>query len=188
MNALMHLANPFAFGAVDVRTAISPEGQVWFCAKDVCNALGLTWSGRGNTLKSIPDPWQGVAYLETPGGVQEAVFVSEPAVYKLAFRSNKPEAERFTHWVCAEVLPAIRRQGFYGRISARERIACSRQISALVERLVRTRDALARAVLLHELRDLCNAVGNPMPDIALLGCDPDQRPLPLAMTREVRHA
>ena len=39
--------------------------------------------------------------------------ISEPAVYKLAFRSNKPEADAFTNWVASEVLPAIRKTGKY---------------------------------------------------------------------------
>lgn len=185
MNALMHLANPFTFGSVGIRTAIGPDGQVWFAARDVCDALDIAWKGVSGSLRSIPDHWQGVCYLQTPGGIQQAVFVTESAVYKLAFRSNKPEAERFTDWVCGEVLPAIRRQGYYGRLSARERLACSRQIGALVERLVRTRDALARTVLLHELRDLCNAVGHPLPDVSLLGRDPDQMALPFG-SQEVR--
>jgi hypothetical protein len=34
-------------------------------------------------------------------------------VYKLAFRSNKPEADAFTNWVASEVLPAIRKTGGY---------------------------------------------------------------------------
>ena len=40
-------------------------------------------------------------------------MLSEPAVYKLAFRSNKPEADAFTNWVASEVLPAIRKTGKY---------------------------------------------------------------------------
>lgn len=41
------------------------------------------------------------------------IFISEPAVYKLAFRSNKPEADAFTNWVASEVLPSIRKSGKY---------------------------------------------------------------------------
>lgn len=44
---------------------------------------------------------------------RDLVFISEPAVYKLAFRSNKPEADVFTNWVASEVLPAIRKGGEY---------------------------------------------------------------------------
>lgn len=44
---------------------------------------------------------------------QSLKVISEPAVYKLAFRSNKPEADEFTNWVASEVLPAIRKTGGY---------------------------------------------------------------------------
>jgi len=40
-------------------------------------------------------------------------FLTESGVYKLAFRSNKEEAERFTDWVTDEVLPTIRKTGGY---------------------------------------------------------------------------
>jgi BRO family, N-terminal domain len=44
---------------------------------------------------------------------QELVVITEAAVYKLAFRSNKPEADAFTDWVADEVLPSIRKTGCY---------------------------------------------------------------------------
>lgn len=44
---------------------------------------------------------------------RDLVIISEPAVYKLAFRSNKSEADAFTNWVVSEVLPAIRKSGRY---------------------------------------------------------------------------
>ena len=40
------------------------------------------------------------------------VFVSEEAVYNLAFRSNKPEAKLFTIWV-SRVLKELRVKGYY---------------------------------------------------------------------------
>lgn len=40
-------------------------------------------------------------------------FLTESGVYKLAFRSDKPEAERFTNWVTDTVLPQIRKTGGY---------------------------------------------------------------------------
>jgi len=40
-------------------------------------------------------------------------FFTESGVYKLAFRSDKPEAERFTNWVTDTVLPQIRKTGGY---------------------------------------------------------------------------
>lgn len=34
-------------------------------------------------------------------------FLTESGVYKLIFKSRKPEAERFSNWVTDEVLPSI---------------------------------------------------------------------------------
>ena len=40
-------------------------------------------------------------------------FLTESGVYKLAFKSNKKEAENFTDWISDEVLPSIRKTGNY---------------------------------------------------------------------------
>lgn len=40
-------------------------------------------------------------------------FITESGVYKLVFKSRKPNAEAFTDWVTDEVLPAIRKTGSY---------------------------------------------------------------------------
>lgn len=45
-------------------------------------------------------------------------FLTESGVYKLIFKSDKKEAEKFQDWVADEVLPNIRRTGGY--ISANE--------------------------------------------------------------------
>lgn len=40
-------------------------------------------------------------------------FLTEAGVYKLVFKSRKPEAEKFTDWIAEEVLPSIRKTGGY---------------------------------------------------------------------------
>ena len=40
-------------------------------------------------------------------------FLTDSGVYKLVFKSRKPNAERFTDWVTDEVLPSIRKHGMY---------------------------------------------------------------------------
>jgi len=44
---------------------------------------------------------------------QEFIIINEYALYKLAFRSHKKEADTFTNWVASEVLPQIRQKGYY---------------------------------------------------------------------------
>jgi len=40
-------------------------------------------------------------------------FLTESGVYKLVFKSRKPNAEKFTDWIADEVLPSIRKHGMY---------------------------------------------------------------------------
>jgi prophage antirepressor-like protein len=110
----------FYFQEKTVRTLTMQDGSFWFVAKDVCDVLDIAWFGH-KTLASIPESWKGVGKLPTPssednrgGGEQQLILITEPAVYKLAFRSNKPAADDFTNWVASEVLPAIRKTGRYG--------------------------------------------------------------------------
>lgn len=109
----------FNFGATQIRTLTDDQGQAWFAAVDVCKSLEIKWQG-AKTLARIKDEWRGVGKFPTPssedgrgGGEQEIIIINEPAVYKLAFRSHKEEAERFTDWLAGEVLPAIRKTGRY---------------------------------------------------------------------------
>lgn len=101
---------------VSIRTEVI-NNEPWFVAKDVAMALDIDWSGK--TLKSIPEEWKGMGNLPTPssgtrgGGTQQVTLINESAMYKLAFRSNKPEADRFVNWIAGEVLPSIRRTGTY---------------------------------------------------------------------------
>ncbi|MCX8665341.1 ORF6C domain-containing protein [Gilliamella sp. B2840] len=52
-------------------------------------------------------------YTPTKGGNQELLFVNEPNLYRVIFRSNKKEAVEFQNWVFDEVLPTIRKTGSY---------------------------------------------------------------------------
>lgn len=97
----------FSFKSHQIRT-VTEDGQTWFVARDVCAALGIGWSG--TSLNGIPNDCQGMWSYHTPSK-QRDKFITEPAVYKLAFRSNKPEADAFTNWVACEVLPTIRKTG-----------------------------------------------------------------------------
>lgn len=40
-------------------------------------------------------------------------LLTESGVYKLVFKSHKPNAEKFTDWIADEVLPALRKTGHY---------------------------------------------------------------------------
>jgi prophage antirepressor-like protein len=101
----------FEYHDKQVRTALL-EGQVWFVAKDVCDVLEIVNSR--DAVSSLTDKMKRVVGIDdTIGRHQQMTVVNEAGVYKIAFRSNKPEAERFTDWVASEVIPQIRKTGRY---------------------------------------------------------------------------
>ena len=51
-------------------------------------------------------------------------FLTESGVYKLTFKSQKKEAERFQDWVTDEVLPQIRKTGGYIPTNEKDDILC----------------------------------------------------------------
>ena len=83
----------------------------WFCAKDVCELLEI--ANHIDAISRTPETEIMLAPIDTATGDRPTNFISETAVYRLAFRSSKREAIAFQNWVCGEVLPAIRRQGYY---------------------------------------------------------------------------
>lgn len=106
----------FNFGDSAVRT-LDRDGEIWFVAADVCAAIGHT--NPSVVVRRLDDDEKGVSILRTLGadpnkslGV-ELNIINESGLYKLILRSNKPEAKKFTKWVTAEVLPAIRKTGRY---------------------------------------------------------------------------
>ncbi len=44
---------------------------------------------------------------------QDAYWITEAGLYRLVFNSRVKSAQVFTDWVCAEVLPSIRKTGSY---------------------------------------------------------------------------
>ncbi len=100
----------FTYKAHQVRTVII-SGEIWFVAKDVCDILEIT--KYRDAISKLDDDERGLAKVDTLGGTQDMAIISEPGLYTLLMRSNKPEAKPFRRWVTHDVLPAIRKTGSY---------------------------------------------------------------------------
>lgn len=97
------------FGAL--RVVKDDQGEPWFVAKDVCNALDL--GRQQDSTRYLDSDEKGECLVDTASGKQRMVTVNEPGLYSLIMRSRKPEAKAFQRWVTHEVLPAIRKDGGY---------------------------------------------------------------------------
>ena len=98
------------FGAI--RTISDEQGEVMFCAKDVCDALG--YKKASNAIALHVDKGDALKQgTPTSSGVQMMLYVNESGLYSLILSSKLDSAKRFKHWVTSEVLPSIRKQGGY---------------------------------------------------------------------------
>jgi prophage antirepressor-like protein len=98
------------FGAI--RTISNEQGDVLFCANDVCNALGYE-QPRKAVKRHVCEEDGTKHTILTNGGKQLATFINESGLYALILSSKLESAKRFKHWVTSEVLPSIRKQGGY---------------------------------------------------------------------------
>lgn len=74
--------------------------------------LGLQRKG-ADALKSHPENEKLLLPVEVAGQTRTAWFVNEPGLYRLIFQSRRPDAEAFKTWVFNDVLPSIRKSGFF---------------------------------------------------------------------------
>lgn len=101
----------FNFNQHGVRIVLDDSKEPWFCLTDVYKSLDISRTSRlfrELDVKGVAD-----CHILTNGGTQKLKFINEPNLYRIIFRSNKPQALSFQDWVFAEVLPSIRKTGSY---------------------------------------------------------------------------
>ena len=98
---------------------ITKDSNPWFIALDVCKILNLgnvslSVNGRQDRPNSgLDEDEKDIVIVNTPGGDQEMIIVSEAGLYSLVLKSRKPEAKKFKRWITHTVLPTIRKTGGY---------------------------------------------------------------------------
>lgn len=97
-----------------IRT-VEIEGEIWFVASDVAKTLGYAKPSNAinSHCKSKGTLKQGIP---TNSGQQLMTIINEPNVYRLIIKSKLPSAEKFEEWLFEEVIPSIRKKGYYGKI------------------------------------------------------------------------
>ena len=117
----------FSFGNHEIRTVSDEHGEVWFVANDICAALELGNPHQALETHVDDDDLQRLEATDNLGRTQLTNHVNESGLYALIFGSRKESAKRFKRWVTSEVLPAIRKNGYYAaKPPAQERISPDR--------------------------------------------------------------
>ena len=113
MNNTMTLA----FNDTEVRS-ITADDEIWFALVDVCKILES--SNPRRVAQRLDDDEKRNFKLRLAGS--DPWFVNEPGLYHVILTSKSEKAIPFHRWVTHEVLPSIRKQGFYSAIPDQELI------------------------------------------------------------------
>lgn len=170
MNELQIFKNP-AFGNVRV---VMIEDEPWFVAKDVAMALDYPESSIRNLpqlLRHVPGEWKGHNPIMTLGGMQDVITISEQGLYFFLGRSDKSKALPFQKWAAGDVFPFLRKNGYYGQITAEQIVANPDILIELGNSLKRSRqECLALTERCNTLeakkKSIENAFWNDRPKVA----------------------
>ena len=109
---------PFQFETKNIRSVSDAIGEPWFVLRDILDAI----QSKTKTTDAIESVEQGLGKgfvndvpLETQGGIQSVMIVSEAAVTYLLSRSNTEQGRKLNRFIHVEVLPAIRKTGTYAK-------------------------------------------------------------------------
>ena len=114
MNEIMTTVQPIGrawFLDRPVRLFGTPEEPLWM-VEEIRPVLGFS-AKPARLLQNHPENERLVCLVGTSGQGRQVWFINEPGLYRLIFKSRRPEAEKLKTWVFNEVLPALRRYGRY---------------------------------------------------------------------------
>lgn len=115
---------PLHFAQADVRMIVK-DGAPWWVLADVAKLLDLAnpskLASRIEEYQKATIPIRDIS----SGQNRSMIVINEPGIYALTLNSRKPEARAFAHWLFTDVLPSIRKHGFYdpARLAAMEAAA-----------------------------------------------------------------
>lgn len=105
----LQVFNNTEFGSV--RT-ITIDGKIMFVGKDVCDILEYQNGSRDINRHVDEDDRQKIMLFDGTKE-NETIVINESGLYSLIFSSRMPNAKKFKRWVTSEVIPSIRKNGYY---------------------------------------------------------------------------
>lgn len=128
-----------SFENYQIRIITDEQGEPWFVAKDVCEALGHTNSRKALADHVDEEDRNTVTIRDGNRGNPNQAIINESGLYSLILGSKLDSAKRMKRWVTSEVLPSIRKTGSYGVASTEQQLP-GNYIQALEHLLQSERD------------------------------------------------
>ncbi len=92
--------------------AVNQDDEVWFVAKDICEALDVDNSRQA--LTRLDEDEKLTLLIMTSGQRRQMKIISLSGLIALTLTSRKEEAKPFQRWVRKEVVPKVLKTGSYG--------------------------------------------------------------------------
>lgn len=128
------------------------DGEIWFIGNDVSTMLGYEVpkkavydhvKDRDKRLIKLSDIQDGTEIVPSHMKGSKITIINESGLYSLTLSSKLPSAEDFKDWVTHEVLPSIRKYGYY-RVDNKPAITKEEYELRMMEAKAMMRDAEAR--------------------------------------------
>lgn len=168
------MSNLSPFRTAEFELSIQPHETDGFRVPAAQVARALSVDSARNLLRGIPANEQGVSLVTTPGGQQQAGYLTEAGFYRaIGMRQTgriedpqiRAQVERFQAWVYGEVLPALRRGA---SVSAMPDITTPAGVAQMAQMFADTANQLvASEAKVAELEPVANRLLNAEGDLAV---------------------
>ncbi len=109
-------SNYILFEKQQINIIIDNNDKLWFNANDLTTALGYDRQKRMIRFHVEDKNKSQLQYINHNHNINkhpQSIYISETGLYTLLIKSNKPNAKKFTAWITGEVLPSLRKYGYY---------------------------------------------------------------------------
>ena len=106
---------------IDLKSFIDKNQKIYFIGKDVAKILGYQDTNQA-IRKHVDEEDRKYFPVETMGYSKQGrppVIIIESGFYSLVLSSKLESAKKFKRWVTSEVLPSIRKFGYYKLFDSR---------------------------------------------------------------------
>ena len=97
---------------IELTSYVDNKQNIWFQGKDVAKILGYSDTDQA-IRKHVDEQDKNKAPVKTTGQVRWCTFINESGFYFLVLSSKLETAKKFKKWVSSQVLPSIRKFGYY---------------------------------------------------------------------------
>jgi prophage antirepressor-like protein len=108
--------NYILFGQIKIHIIIDNTDKIWFNGKEL--TLALEYKDTKDAINSHIDKNDKIQLKNINHSINtnqhpNSIYINESGLYKLMFSSKMKKAKNFTNWITNDVLPSIRKFGYY---------------------------------------------------------------------------